>query len=143
MILTNLMSPKVTWVVVGIVGVVGLGYLASRVGNIGARGVRDGATSVSLEFSTPISPGREKKKVTWNTPVGIREGAVAIDARTPKGQIQIGEGEFGAGFAAVRIPCSLGGQSITIVLSRRNEDGSQEVLASRAAEVLPQGPDCL
>ena len=136
------MNPKVTWVVVGLVAVAVLGYLASRVGNIGARSVRDGSAPLTISFSEPIVPGVEVK-VTWPTALGEESGPVVVKARADRGEVVVGKGEFGVGQVMIMIPCQVGGEEVGIALYEVTEDGSEQLITQRLTNVLPAGPDCL
>jgi len=129
---------KVIWVVGGIIVAIGLGYLASRVGGIAVRGVRDG-TPVTLMVSEPIVPG-VVTQVTWNAPEG--DGAVAVHVRTASGDAVIGTSQLAAGQANVQFPCEASGET-SVSLQFLLETGQQQVLAHRTVSVLPPGPDCL
>lgn len=135
------MNPKVTWTVLAVFAAVGLGYLASRVGNIGARSVRDG-TSVELTVPSRIVVGA-KEAAHWTTPLDESTAPVVLKARTSLEEVEVGRGEFGAGMAFITVPCKMGGREIGITLDRVNEDNVEEQLASTTAQALPQGPDCL
>jgi len=135
------MNPKVTWTVVGLVAAVALGYLASRVGNIGARGVRDGHVPLELAFSQPVVPGVDVK-VTWPTALGATRGPVIVKARSQSEEVAVGKGEFGAGQATIVMPCELGGQQVGVALYEV-EDEVESLLAQKLANVLPAGPDCV
>lgn len=135
------MNPKITWAGLGIVAVVALGYLASRVGNIGARGVRDGE-SVELTVPDQLVAG-ERAMAHWTTPLNHPAGPVVLKARTSRQEVAVGQGEFGAGQTPILVLCELGGSEISVVLDKVNENGTPERLAQAPARVLPQGPDCL
>src|SRR5688572_27834395 len=105
------MNPKVSWAIFGVFVVVVLGYLASRVGNIGARSVRDGEATIDLSLSEPVLPG-VAVKASWTTPLGEDRGSVILKARAGRDEVIVGQGEFAAGQATVVIPCELGGEEI-------------------------------
>lgn len=138
----NSMNPKLLWAVIGVAALIGLAYLASRVGNIGARSVRDGGTPVELSLSDPVVPG-VGIKVAWTT--GLGEGAtpVVIRVRSRGEEVVLGQGEFATGQAMIALPCELGGENVGVALYELGEDGTEQLLAQRSVEVLPAGPDCL
>lgn len=138
----NSMNPKVVWAIVGVAVVVLLGYLASRVGNIGARSVRNGAGTVELSVSTPAVPG-VPIMVHWNTSLGVPTSPVILKARTGQEEVQVGRGEFGAGQATLTIPCEMGGDEIGLGLYQIGAAGVEELITQTTLQVLPAGPDCL
>lgn len=135
-------AARVTWVVVGGLVLIGLGYLASRVGNLAARGVRDGNQQITVSLSTPVLPG-VSVKATWNTALGQEGGPVVLRGRGAAGEVVIGRGEFAAGQAVVTIPCEMGDQEVGVSLYAVSPQGEEGLLAWTSVRVLPAGPDCL
>lgn len=119
---------------------VGMAYLASRVGNIGARGVRSGEEGLGLTLSDPVLPG-VVVAAHWNTRLGSEVGPVVLKARSSRAEAAVGQGEFGVGQAMVMFPCGFGGQDVGVGLYSVGE--TEELLGQRTVEVLPAGPDCL
>lgn len=136
------MRAKLLWVVIGIIVLIGVGYLANRVGNIAARGVRDGTRVITLTVSQPIVPG-VGVSVRWDTALGQEAVPVTMRARSRAGEAVVGQGEFAAGQGLIHIPCAMGGQEISLALYAAPAGQTAQLLASVAAEVLPAGPDCL
>lgn len=136
------MNPKIVWGIVGVVALLGLALLASRVGNIGARSARSGDTVPELTLSDPTLPG-VAVAVHWTTALGEEVGPVTIKARSSGDEVVIGQGEFGVGQAMVTIPCTFGGENLGIGLYVTGEDGEDQLLTQQSVKVLPAGPDCL
>lgn len=135
-------AAKVIWVVVGVAALVVIGYVASRVGNLAARGVRGGEGQIELSVSEPVVPG-VAVKVSWNTALGQESVSVVLRGRGRAGEVVIGSGEFGAGQANITIPCDMGSQEISVSLYTAPSGEAEELLASTSVDVLPAGPDCL
>lgn len=133
---------KVIWVVIGVVALFGIGYLASRVGNLAARGVRDSGGQIELSVSEPIVPG-VAVKASWNTALGQETMPVVVRGRGRGGEVIIGRGEFGTGQATIMLPCEMGSQEIAVLLYAAVPGQPEELLAWTSADVLPAGPDCL
>lgn len=135
------MNPKILWASIGIVALIGLGYLASRVGNIGARGVRDGVAAPVMTLSSPLVPG-VGVSAHWTASLSAGTLPVVLKARSSQSEVQVGRGEFGAGQAMITIPCSFGGENVGVGLYGVGDDG-EELLTQQTVAVLPAGPDCL
>lgn len=133
---------KIVLVGLGVVGLLGVGYLASRVGNIAARGVRDGGGRVELTVSDPIVPG-VAVKASWNTALGQESMPVVLRGRGREGEVAVGKSEFGVGQAMIAIPCEMGSQTIAVSLYAAPNGQAEELLAWTSAQILPAGPDCL
>lgn len=135
------MNVKIFWGAFGVVVIVFLGYLASRVGNIGARSLRDGQAPMVLTISEPVIPGVEVS-VRWNTSLGGETGPVVLKAKSEAGEVEVGTGELGSGRATIVIPCEMSGENVGVGLYTTNIV-SEQLLTQRLVSVLPAGPDCL
>lgn len=135
------MNHKVIWAGLGIIALVALGYLASRVGNIGARSARSGTTVPMVTLSGPIVPG-VVVTVHWTTGLGQETGPVVLKARSEQAEVVIGQGEFGAGQAVATFACIFGGETVGVGLYEVRAVG-ERLLTQTTVEVLPAGPDCL
>lgn len=135
------MNPKVTWAIIGIAALFGLGYLASRVGNIGARSARNGVVAPLLTLSDPLVPG-VAVTVRWTTSLGQETEPVILKARSNQVEEIVGQGEFGAGQAMITIPCEFGGQTIGVGLYEV-VDTNEQLITQQTVRVLTAGPDCL
>lgn len=136
------MNTKVVWTSLAVSVVILLGYLASRVGNIGARSLRSGEAPIVLGVSEPIVPGVDVS-VRWNTSLGSETGSVVLKAKNKESEIQVGEGELGAGRAMIVIPCTMAGGQVGLGLYEGSQIGPDQLLTQRLVQVLPAGPDCL
>lgn len=136
------MNSRVVWGICGIGVVVLLGYLASRVGNIGARSVRSGEAPLVLAISEPVLPGVDVS-VRWNTSLGSETQGVVLKAKHETGEVQVGKGELGVGRAMIVIPCTMAGGEVGIGLYAASEIEPDQLLTQRLTQVLPAGPDCL
>lgn len=135
------MNSKVTWAIIGVAALLGLGYLASRVGNIGARSARNGTIVPALTLSDPLVPG-VAVAVHWTTSLGQETEPVVLKARSNQVEEIVGQGEFGAGQAMITIPCEFGGETIGVGLYKV-VDASEQLITQQTVRVLPPGPDCL
>jgi len=136
------MTNKTIWIIVGIVAVIGLAYLASRVGGIAVRGVRSGEQPFELSISEPVIRGVDTK-VKWGA---VSEGAnsiVTVQMRTARFESTIGSGQLTDEHIAVEFPCDLDQENVGVSLASVDDAGQKSVIGWTTVSVLPPGPDCL
>ena len=136
------MKSKNIWIIVGIVAVVGLAYLASQVGGIAVRGVRNGVQPFVLVISNPVIRG-VNTNVRWGAVREESNSIVTVQVRAAKQEITIGSGQLIEEQMTVEFPCDLEQDNVGVSLTSVDELGQKSVIGWTTVTVLPPGPDCL
>lgn len=118
--------------------VVGLGVLASQIGNVGIRRVRS-SQNIALEVSQPVVPGVEVA-VHWAYPQQLTNQNIELRLRTDVEDSALGFGKLSDEVTAIVIPCSAGDKRGNLHMRSLS---TGELLAWVPVVILPSGPDCL
>lgn len=125
-------------IIVGLIGLLLVAVLASRVGGIAIRNNVTRTDEVALAVSQPVVRG-VPVAVRWAVP---DENDVLVHAllRDQSGEQLLGEARLLDGVVRVTIPCTFAGAAATVVL----RDGvTDQVRAVQALSLLPPGPECV
>ncbi|MEX1112130.1 MAG: hypothetical protein WEC84_01595 [Candidatus Andersenbacteria bacterium] len=132
------MKKIVVYIIIGLLLLIGLGILASQVGNVGIRRVRN-SQEIALEVSQPVVPGVEVA-IHWTLPANVTNQNIELRLRTQSADTALGYGKISDEVTSVVVPCSAGGQRGSLHM---RDLSTGELLAWTPMAVLSAGPDCL
>lgn len=126
-------------VLVGIVALLVLGFLLTRIGGVSIRSSVVQVANLPLRVVDPLVPG-VPTRVTWDAREGTGSGVVQLILRDRRQEHTMGEVELNSGVATGAVPCDVDGAVASVVL---REVSSGAVYGFQEVEMLPPGPECV
>ncbi len=133
------MKTSVIWIIFGIIVLIIIAFLVSRVGNIAIRQVQQKGTTVTMTASQPMILGVDTV-VHWDVPATLGNTNVALKVRTLGGETELGTGRLSDKAMNITLPCDLNYNQASLVL---NDERIGDLITWMPITTLPAGRDCV